>query len=448
MAAVAMNKHTLERVDLSPFIRNNLLDWEVPRGGTWRVMFFTCIPATFWKQDMPVDYLDPEALARFRELEYDKFAEQCRSYFHNPIVYTQYDDVGFLATERTWTGSFNDKFRELYRFDPTLYYPALWYDIGPDTRAARVAFFDTRSELLAEGFPKMVGQWTTEHGITSIGQSPGNYKDQPVDTQGDSFKFFRHTDIPQTDAIISYGNGLHGFKLTHSVADIYERPISMAELYGAFPTATVDVRMLYRVPTEMFARGANSIMVHRGPHSPNQDYNPRRIMNYPEVLSREFPALNSFMSRCCYMLSGGRMVSEIALLYPIASLQGEFYFDAPDYVGRMARGWWTYPEADYMEISGMLTNRIRRDFTFVHPDYLATDKYAITRNTLRLNTEHFQEYSLVILPAGRTVSLEALKKIKRFYDNGGNVIATTLLPSQSAEMGKDVSARPSTLQAN
>ena len=133
--------------------------------------------------------------------------------------------------------------------------------------------------------------------------------------------------------------------------------------------------------------------------------------------------------------------SNIALLYPIASLQGEFYFDAPEYVGHLRRGWWTYPEADYMKISGMLTNEVRRDFTFVHPEYLATDKYSIDKGELRLNTENFQEYNVMIIPGGRIIQLASLKKAKEFYDAGGKVIATTLLPTFSTELGKDGEVR-------
>lgn len=438
MAAVAMNMETLERVDLSPYITNNLLSWEVPEKGDWRVMFFNCVPSTFWKRDMPVDYLDPVALQKYREIEYDEFAVQCAPYFHNPIVWTQYDDVGFLAREKAWTDAFNEKFKEVNGFDPSLYYPALWYDIGPETRAARAAFFDTRSELLAEGFPKMVKGWTTDHGITSVGQPPGNYKDQPVDILGDAFKFFRYTDIPQTDAIISYGNGLHGFKLTSSASDLYDRPITMTEAYGAFPEESIDLKMMYRVPTELFARGGNFVMVHYGSwNNPDPLNMPYTVMGYPKEIGNEFPALNNFIGRSCYLLTGGRTVANIALLYPISSLQGEFYFDAPEYVGKLKRGWWTYPEADYLKISGMLTNEVRRDFTFVHPEYLATDKYSVDNEKLRLNTENFQEYNVVIIPGGHVISLKTVKKIQQFYNGGGKVIATTLLPSVSSEMGKD-----------
>ncbi|MGF1636915.1 MAG: glycosyl hydrolase [Cyclobacteriaceae bacterium] len=439
MAAVAMNKDNLERIDLKPFINeHNILSWEIPRPGDWSVMFFNCVPATFWKRDMPVDYLDPEALTKLREVEYDVFAEQNSDYLRDPIVWTQYDDVGFLAREKTWTRTFNEKFFEINGFDPTLYYPALWYHIGSETDAARVAFFNTRSELLAEGFPKMVKEWASKHLITTIGQPPGNYKDQPVDILGDAFKFFRYTDIPQTDAIIHYGNGLHGFKLTSAASDVFDRPITMTEAYGAFHESTLDVKMMYRVPIELFNRGGNSMMTHYGSwNHPDKRNMPYSVMGYANDIVQEFKALNNFIGRSCYMLTGGRTVANIALLYPIASLQAGFYFDAADYTGKQRRGWWTYPESDYLAISGLLTNDIRRDFTFVHPEYLVSDTYTLKDKRLRLNTENFQEYEIIIIPGGKVISYAALKKIKLFYDNGGKVIATTLLPSISAEMGKD-----------
>lgn len=86
----------------------------------------------------------------------------------------------------------------------------------------------------------------------------------------------------------------------------------------------------------------------------------------------------------------------------------------------------------------MLTNEIRRDFTFVHPEYLATDKYSVQKGQLHLNNkENFQDYKTIIIPGGKVISVEVLRKIKQFYEDGGKVIATTLLPTLSAEMGKD-----------
>ena len=77
---------------------------------------------------------------------------------------TFFDDVGFWRHPRSWTSRFNEKFVELNGFDPTPFHPALWYNIGPETEAIRYTFFLTRAELLAEGFPKLVGEWAKKHG--------------------------------------------------------------------------------------------------------------------------------------------------------------------------------------------------------------------------------------------------------------------------------------------
>ena len=54
-----------------------------------------------------------------------------------------------------------------------------------------------------------------------------------------------------------------------------------------------------------------------------------------------------------------------------------------------------------------------------------------------VNKFNNEEYKVFIIPGSRTIQLSNLQKIKNFYDNGGVVIATSVLPDHSAEMGKD-----------
>lgn len=53
------------------------------------------------------------------------------------------------------------------------------------------------------------------------------------------------------------------------------------------------------------------------------------------------------------------------------------------------------------------------------------------------NRENREEYRVLILPGGKVLSAAAAAKIKEFYDKGGQVIATGLLPTQSSEFGRD-----------
>ncbi len=435
MAAVAMDMTTKQRIDLQPFIVNSLLSWQIPKGGDWRVLFFNNNPASFWKKNMPLDAMDPQAMDQFMKLTYDEYAKRFSSYFTNTIKLTFFDDVGFLRRERTWTGLFNEKFKALNGYNPELFYPALWYDIGPETQAARVAFFNTRSELLAEGYTKTVTEWTNKYKLENTGHPPGNYGIQPVDMHGDIFKFFRYTPRPLADAIIDYGHGRDGFKLISSAADLYDRPIVTTEVYGAFKENIVDVNMLYRTIMELFARGINFVVPHGEWYEPTKVGIPPLVSPYSEKLGPALPAYSEYVGRSCYLLQGGRKISEIGIVYPISSLQGAYYFDAAE---NKRAGSWAYPDADYLKISDILTNEIRRDFTFIHPQYLATDKYQISAGNLRLdNKNQYQDYKVIIIPGGSVIALDALQKVKEFYDAGGKVIATTLLPSQGVKVEED-----------
>lgn len=434
-ATVAMNIKSLERINLEKYIVSNKLTWNVPNG-EWRIMFFNLVeaPGFTYKNVKNVDLLDPDAVSNFMKLTYDEYANHFKEYLGNTIHLTFFDDLGLLKRDRTWTAKFDEKFKAVNGFDPALYYPALWYNIGPETEAARVAFFNTRSELIAEGYMKKVTEWTKKYNLKNTGHPPENYNRQPVNMSGDIFKFFRYTDIPLADQITKYGRGRDGFKLMSSTSDLYDRPITATEIYGNFKEEVVDTAMLYRALMEMVARGINYVIPHGMWYDTSKITIPPLVSPYSEKLASALPNYSDYVGRVCYTLQGGRTVADIALLYPIASLQAEYYFDA---LGNKGLGW-SYPELDYLKIGDMLTNDIRRDFTFVHPEYLASDKYSIKKGVIHLNNaENFQDYKLIIVPGGKTISFKTLQKIKAFYVGGGKVVFTSLLPSKSAEIGKD-----------
>ena len=156
----------------------------------------------------------------------------------------------------------SEKFQQLNGYDPRPWYPALWYNIGPETESVRHAFFNTRAELLADGFPKLVGEWTKKNGLKDTGHPPGNYDPTPIDMNADIFKFYRHTQVPLMDAIIDYQFGQNGHKLISSAADYYDKSVVATEVYGAFKENSFDSLMLYRPVMELFIRGVNFVIPH------------------------------------------------------------------------------------------------------------------------------------------------------------------------------------------
>ena len=72
-------------------------------------------------------------------------------------------------------------------------------------------------------------------------------------------------------------------------------------------------------------------------------------------------------------------------------------------------------ETNYQEISGLLTNDLRQDFTFIHPEYFLDSKYEIANGSVLLNNhENKQKYDALILTGCKIISLKTLEKKKKF----------------------------------
>jgi len=429
MGVVAMDEQTFKRLDITAFAADGKLAWKAP-AGAWKVMVFTCVKAA----TKLVDFLSPESVDKCISLTYEEYFKRLPEHFGTTIRRNFFDDVGFHAKTRPWTPAFNEKFQKKHGVSPVTLYPALWYDIGPDTASARVALFDFRAELLAEGYPERVAAWCHAHKLQSSGHPPGNYDPCPVDMHCDTFKFYRHVDIPLMDAIFFHGHGRPGFKLISSAATMYDRTLVAAEEYGAYAEKSFDPAMLYRSGMELFARGVNRVIPHGMWLDPQHVRCPPLISHFSEKLLPTLPNYSEWSARSCLMLQGGRPVVDIAMFYPIASLEAYYNFALPD---KMRWGRYVPPEADYQRVSDILSCHVRRDFTYLHPDALDA-QCTMQGASLHLNnTTAWQDYQVLIIPGGKVIPWASLKKIKEFYDNGGRVVATTCLPEKSAEPGHD-----------
>ncbi len=430
VGVVAMNAKTFQRTDITASVSGGKVSWKAPEGA-WKIMIFTCM--SMGKPQ--VDYMSAESVDKFIPLTYGEYFKRFPEFFGSTIKRNFFDDVGYVFKPRPWTPAFGEKFQKTYGYSPVTLYPALWHDIGPETSAARVTLFGFCGELLAEGYPARVTEWCHAHGIQSQGHPPGNYDPCPVDMQFDIFKFYRHVDIPLMDAIFYHGHGRPGFKLVSSAATMYDRPLVAVEEYGAFKEATFDSNTLYGTGMEMFARGVNRMVPHGMWYDPEHVRISPLISHFSKKLLPALPGYNEWAARSTLLLQGGRPVVDIGVLYPIAAMDAYFNFNHPE---KIRSGFYVPPECDYERISDKLTCEVRRDFTFVHPDELEK-QCAVKGTAIHLNNPTtFQDYQVFIIPGGKVIPWASLQQIKKFYDQGGKVVATSRLPDQSAEPGHDV----------
>jgi len=142
----------------------------------------------------------------------------------------------------------------------------------------------------------------------------------------------------------------------------------------------------------------------------------------------------------------GRHVADIAVLYPSASLLAEYHNaggvqfplsagENPPQIMETAYGREGGPVygMDYQSLGEALFRGLRVDYTYLHPDVL-TGRSSIADGKIVLNKrENREEFSVLFLPAGDTISAAAAARVREFYEKGGKVIATGLLPTRSAE---------------
>jgi len=427
VGAVMMNRDTHERVDVSDRARNSsTLKCRIPKGN-WKIMVFylddAFRPAS--QKGGFVDYLDREAVGRYIALNFDPYYSHLKEFFGTVIKRTMYDEPAMhLMDGRMWTPGFNREFQKAHGFSPMSYYPALWYDIGPETAAARNALFGFHAGLFAENYIGQLARWCEAHGIKLGGHLDQEEARNPVAINGDLMKMFEHQQVPGIDDIYYPGRSNVSYKLVTAAAYNYDRPECFAETYAAYRVMNPTIAM--RTAMDQFAMGINI-----------------QLGTRPREIGAE---MDRFVGRMSYLLRGGRHVADVAVLYPIAALRSAYAFAKPPSSSRRGsspdfyyalEGGVVPPETDYMDLGEMLYRALRVDYTYLHPEVL-TNRCIIEAKKLVLNNkENREEFRVLILPGGDTLSAEAAKRVLEFYRAGGTVIATHKLPSKSAEFKRD-----------
>lgn len=434
LGAVMMNLDTRARVDVSTrrttSAGRSVLACDVP-AGRWKLMAFT-LDGTFRPASQKggsVDYLDREAVQKYIAINFQPYYDHLKDYFGTVIKQTFYDEPSMhMPDGRLWTPHFNEEFQKKYGVSPMTLYPALWYDIGPETAAARNALFGFRAELYAENYIGQVAKWCADHGIKMAGHQDQEEAISPVGVTGDLMKVFQRQQIPGIDDIYYPGRSLAAYKIVTSAAFNYDWPQCIAETYAAYRAMSPVIAM--RTAMDQFAMGVNMQM----------DARQKGID----------PETDRYLGRLGYLLQGGRHVADVAMLYPIAALQSAYTFAQPATGARGGSSAGFYyaleggipaPEFDYMDVGEMLYRGLRVDYTYLHPEILAGRCRVDGQRLVLDNRQNREEFRVLIIPGGDTISADAAKRVLEFYRAGGTVIGTSKLPSHSAEFSRDAEVR-------
>ena len=272
------------------------------------------------------------------------------------------------------------------------------------TSARRPRLWGFRARLFSESYIKQLDDWCRDHGLMFSGHLDQEEIANPVGVNGDFMLAFRYQAVPGIDDIWWWGRTNRGYKLVSSAAYNWDTPAVLAETYAAYRT-NMSPEVVYQVAMDQAAMGA--------------------CFQVGALPRDKTPASDRFIGRLSYMLQHGRHVADIAVLYPIASLQSAYRFgDWGNATGASASAVaWAreggIPAAtDYIELGETLFRGLHRDFTFLHPEVLA-DRCTIEGHQLVLNNEiNREQYDVVFVPGADTISVTTAKKIRDFWSAG------------------------------
>jgi hypothetical protein len=219
----------------------------------------------------------------------------------------------------------------------------------------------------------------------------------------------------------------------------------MAETYAAY--TRMNDRIAFQVAMDQYAMGISRQVPWGG----------------IDAQMKNVAALNEYVGRLSYMLQHGRHVADVAVLYPIAALQACYNFaggsvpearkpetdKSVNLLAKLMGAGWEYAynggvppaEIDYMDLGEILFRGLRVDYTYLHPEVLAGRCTLADKRLILDNKENREEYRVLFLPGGDTLSYAVAEKIREFYRNGGTVIATSRLPYYSSEPRRDSDLR-------
>ena len=145
------------------------------------------------------DILNPEAVACFIRLVYQRFYDEFNTFFGKTVKAVFTDEPSLLAKRGEGgavpgtTGILEHVNRHL-GYDFTEYLPALWYRDEPEAEKYRKDYNRALQARLEETFYKQISNWCTDHGIALTGHPMGP----------DDIGHLRHFHIPGQDIVWRY----------------------------------------------------------------------------------------------------------------------------------------------------------------------------------------------------------------------------------------------------
>lgn len=414
-----------EVVDLNKNLAwEKTIPWEAP-AGNWVLMYFLEKQAPYY-----IDTLNPASTETFIELTHeryrrtvgDAFGKTVPGFFTDePAMY--YYHVGLKNHVVPWSKQMFKIFRERRGYDLKPFLPALYRDMGEQTVQVRYDFWRTLTEQYAETYYKRLRDWCEANDLIFTGHLLfEEHLRLAARCEGNIFKYLQHLHLTGVDHLYpKIGTrddpSQHvALKLGSSAAHHFGSPRLLCEsMGGTYWDCTLE-RMKWMMGWE-YVLGVNLFNNH-GYHytiegERKRDWPPSQF--YHHTWWKYYDRFTAYNARLSHLLTGGRHVAKVLMLYPINSIWTNYMPQETTPVGDVI-------ERDFQYLTDRLL-RLHVDFDYVDEDVLAGA--TVEDGTITIGEE---TYESVILPPVTHIKETTYDQLHRFLDGGGCVIADTLVP--------------------
>jgi alpha-L-rhamnosidase len=435
IAAYACSEEEFENgitnlIDLTPNLSfNKIIPWEAPEG-KWKLMYFLEKEADYY-----IDALNPESTNRFIEVTHDGYKKAVGNSFGTtvPGFFTDepamhYYHVGMDNFVVPWSSQMFKIFRERRGYDLKPYLPALYTYMGKDTYKIRYDFWRTLSEQYSDTYYKRLRDWCDENGVIFTGHLLfEEWLRMHARCEGNIFHHLKHMHITGVDHLYpKIGTEKEpdqhvALKLASSAAHHYGSPQLLCEsMGGTYWDCTLE-RMKW-IGNWEYVLGV-TIFNNHGYHysiegERKRDWPPSQF--YHHTWWKYYNHFTDYMARLGHILSGGKHVAKVLMLYPMNSIWTNYVPQKRNEIGNVI-------EFDFYYLTDTLL-RLHYDYDYVDEDVLIDAK--VEKGKIKIANE---EFSVLILPPVTHLKGKTFDVIKKFVRSGGKVIADSIIPVELLE---------------
>ncbi|MBQ4112194.1 MAG: hypothetical protein IJD38_05295 [Clostridia bacterium] len=432
MSVMAYDDEHTDMIDLRPYIRDGYISYTVP-DGNWTVEEYICTSEPQYGEP-PIhtcNILSYDSSMDFLKALFAHLGEGVNKAMGSTVTHLFVSDICFHApNRRNWDEGFNEVFEKRFGFDPAPYYPALYHFVGERDPHIKSLFMACRAEMLRSGLLAALKAFSDRSGLHLITAMAEPKLPACSWLNGDALGNSVYSPCAVQEKAYLYGmNSTH---LAASAADNFGSKYVTCELFRDYSKLTTDIT--YKDAMNAFGHGANLLIAHWNSRVIGGTTRRRALDRFRmDVLGQEGKStFSAFVARVQTLLRGGSRVNDIAMLYPIYALHDKVYL----YEAKHENGF-EYPNTpfscNYMTVLNTISTYAGEDITLLHPE--TVNSLCSTEDGILYLKNPFQtqKFRILILPGADMISLDNFRLIKKYFDEGGKIVATGTLPKMAFE---------------